>query len=73
VIRKPASWQASVLVAPTLRLLRCLRFSELVTGMHFHGPVANGRANGQMFHGDADGGARTLGLPGNRQHNVGAV
>jgi hypothetical protein len=24
-----------VLAAPTLRLLRCLRFNKLVTGMHF--------------------------------------
>jgi hypothetical protein len=31
--------------------------------MHFDGPVANGRANGQLFHGDADDGV-PLGLPG---------
>jgi len=31
--------------------------------MHFDGPVANGRANGQLFYGDADDGADTLGLP----------
>jgi hypothetical protein len=43
---------------------RCLRFSKLVTGMHFDGPVANCRANGQLFHGDADDGARALGLLG---------
>jgi hypothetical protein len=29
--------------------------------MHFDGP-ANGRANGQLFHGDADAAAQTLGL-----------
>jgi hypothetical protein len=32
--------------------------------MHFDGPVANCRANGQLFHGDADDGARALGLLG---------
>jgi len=32
--------------------------------MHFDDPVANGRANGQLFYGDADDGAHTLGLPG---------
>jgi hypothetical protein len=32
--------------------------------MHFDGPVANGRANGQLFYGDADDGAHTLELPG---------
>jgi hypothetical protein len=53
-----------VLAAPTLRLLRCLRFSKLVTAMYFDGPVANGRSNGQLFYGDADDGAHTLGLPG---------
>ena len=52
-----------MLATPALRLLRCLRFSKLVTGMHFDGPVANGRANGQLFYGDADDGADTLGLP----------
>jgi hypothetical protein len=51
------------LAAPTLRLLQCLRFSKFVTAMHFDGPIANGRANGQLFYGEADEGAHTFGLP----------
>jgi hypothetical protein len=41
-----------------------------VTGTHCDGPVADGRANGQLFYSDADDGVHTL---GNRSHSVGAA
>jgi hypothetical protein len=53
-----------VLAASALWLVGCLRFSKLVTGMHCDGPVADGRANGQLFYSDVDDGVHTRGLLG---------
>jgi len=47
--RKPALWEASAVLTVDLRLLRRLRFSERVTGMHFDGPVVNSGVHKQLF------------------------
>jgi hypothetical protein len=50
VIHRPVLREFSVvLAAPTARLPQCLRFSDLVPGMHLDGPVANSAAMDDCF------------------------